>query len=192
VTDRATFLDRDGVINENWWNPYTKAWEAPMRADDFRLRAGAIAALGLLQRSGFRLFLVSNQPNVAKGKCTMGDLDAVHARLLECLSAGGIAFSGFYYAYGHPEPVVPEFAHIHDRKPSAYFLERAIDAYKLDRGRSWMVGDRDTDIECGKRAGVRTIKVRSAEPAAAAPAFDPDFEVDDLGAAASLIVSRGQ
>ena len=68
---RAVFLDRDGVINQNVFNPATGEYEAPLIVQDFALVPGVQKALLRLQTAGFLLFLVSNQPNYAKGKSTL-------------------------------------------------------------------------------------------------------------------------
>lgn len=160
LTRRAVFLDRDGVVNENWFNPATGAWESPLRPADFHFCTGAIDALRSLRTEGFLLFLVSNQPSWAKGKCTKQDLARVHEHLVRELGANRIEFSAFYYSYRHPEAVVPELGPpCFDRKPNPYYLNLAVDSFALDRARCWMIGDRETDVECGKAAGVHSIRV---------------------------------
>lgn len=190
MTGRGVFLDRDGVINHNWFNPSTREWESPIRPDDFRFRPSVLDALAALQAHGFHLFLVSNQPSAAKGKCTLDDLREVHERFAAALDAAAIVFEEFYYAYSHPDAVIPELSgHSPGRKPSPYFLEIAIGKYRLDRSNCWMVGDRDTDIECGRRAGVRTIQVESSEPDGNAATARPDFRAPDLSTAVTIILA---
>jgi D-glycero-D-manno-heptose 1,7-bisphosphate phosphatase len=192
ANNRAVFLDRDGVLNHNWLNPTTGEWESPIRPEDFRLCAGIVGALAELTAHGFRLILVSNQSSAAKGKCSLADLQSVHARFMAELKPGGIVFDEFCYDYAHPQAVVPELSGpLTSRKPSAYFLERAIRSLGLDRSCSWMVGDRDTDIECGRRAGVRTIQVASPDPDARALVNGhADFDAENLEAAVNIIVAE--
>ncbi len=187
MSDAAVFLDRDGVINHHWFNPATAAWESPIRPADFRAIAGAFEALAALRAGGFRLFLVSNQPSAAKGKCSRADLDSVHRHMAAMLARAEIRFDGFYYAYGHPEAADFRLRDVTDRKPEPLLIDRAVARFALDRRRCWMVGDRDTDIACGRRAGVRTIQVRSPEPDGKAGFSRPDFHAPDLAAAARLI-----
>jgi D-glycero-D-manno-heptose 1,7-bisphosphate phosphatase len=190
VSHAAVFLDRDGVINRNWYNPATGEWESPLRPEDFELFDGVIASLTRLAGAGFRLFLVSNQPSAAKGKCTLDDLHRVQGRLAELLDSAGVSFDGFYYSYTHPQGVVPGLTgHFPGRKPSPYFLEQAIARFELVPRRCWMVGDRHTDIECGRRAGVRTIKVRSTEGKSEISSEKPDFYAEDLAAATAIILA---
>jgi D-glycero-D-manno-heptose 1,7-bisphosphate phosphatase len=192
MTNPAVFLDRDGVINHDWWNPQTHAWESPIHPEDFCLLNGVLESLLALKSVGYHLFLVSNQPSAAKGKCTLNDLKAVHEHFLEILSARQIEFDDFFYAYAHPSGVVPELSGASlTRKPSPYFLNYAIDRFGLGRSECWMIGDRDTDIECGKRAGVRTIRVRSLGSNTVGENCNPDFTVADLPAAVAVIIAAG-
>ena len=93
---KAVFLDRDGVLNANVFYADTQAFESPRTVEDFALLPETIPSLQALQRAGFLLFLVSNQPNVAKGKSTMAELEAVHARLHEMMEAAGVPFTYFF------------------------------------------------------------------------------------------------
>ena len=166
---RAVFLDRDGVINANVFYADSGEVEAPRTADDFTILPGALEAMKQLADAGYLLFLVSNQPNQAKRKATAADHDAIQAKLVTALGAAGIRIEEFFYCFHHPRGVEPSLSGPCDcRKPSPYFLNHARDAHTLDMAQSWMVGDRGSDIECGKAAGTRTIHV-------AAPGGVPDL-----------------
>lgn len=155
---RAVFLDRDGVINRNVLNPATGNYEAPLTAAEFALIPGVPAALRQLQDAGFLLFLVSNQPNYAKGKANLEELEAIDAELRRELAAMGVEFAAVYYCLHHPDGVVAGYSGACIcRKPSPYFLLKAIREFELDAAESWMMGDRMTDVLCGRAAGVRTI-----------------------------------
>jgi len=154
----AVFVDRDGVINRNVWNAASGEYEAPLAAADFALAPGALEGLRRLRRAGFLLFVVSNQPNYAKGKATLEELAAIDARMRREISAAGIALAGVYHCLHHPEGIVAEYSgQCVCRKPSPYFLLRAMREFGLDAAQSWMIGDRETDVICGRAAGVRTI-----------------------------------
>jgi D-glycero-D-manno-heptose 1,7-bisphosphate phosphatase len=189
LTRRAVFLDRDGVINHDWFNSKTGEWESPIDPADVRLIDGVPEALTALQAGGFRLYVVSNQPSAAKGKCSLADLAAVSEAIFQPLRAAGIGFTDIFYAYKHPSGVVPALTGpSRERKPGSYFLDTAITDGGLDPGACWMVGDRATDIECGQRAGVRTIRIqRSEDRPTDGPAPD-DFALD-LAAAAAIILA---
>jgi D-glycero-D-manno-heptose 1,7-bisphosphate phosphatase len=186
----AIFLDRDGVLNRNVIDPATGEYGAPLRAEDFEIVPGALHAMKLLREAGFALFLVSNQPNYAKGKNSLEELAAIHAKLLAELHAAGIEFTDFYYCYHHPQGVVATHSGPCDcRKPSPYFLLQARDTYGIALESSWMVGDRAADIQCGRAAGVRTVRVQEDHPSTrAANEIEADFEAKDLDQAAQLIL----
>jgi histidinol phosphatase-like enzyme len=101
VRSCAVFFDRDGVINRHWRNPQTRAWESPIRPEDFGLHDGVIESLSTLKWAGNRMFLLSNQPSATKGKLTLEDLKAVHERFLSLLSPGRIVFDDFVYSHTH-------------------------------------------------------------------------------------------
>jgi D-glycero-D-manno-heptose 1,7-bisphosphate phosphatase len=160
VSRPAVFLDRDGVLVEEVFYPESGEWEAPWRADDVRLIPGAAAAARRLAEAGYALVLVSNQAAYAKGKASLRDLWLAHERFVALLAEDGVALDGFYYSYGHPDGIVPHFTGPSlGRKPGPYHLFVAAARLDLDLSRSWMVGDRDTDIACGTAAGVRTVRI---------------------------------
>jgi D-glycero-D-manno-heptose 1,7-bisphosphate phosphatase len=173
---RAVFLDRDGVINRNVWNPATRQYESPLTADDFALLPGVLAALSQLRNAGFLLFIVSNQPN-----------EAIHQKLIAATVQAGIAFAGCYYCFHHPQGCVRGYAGACVcRKPSPYFLLEARLEFGVDLRRSWMIGDRESDVQCGRAAGTRTILIESHASGKGAAAAD--HVVSDLCQATRLIV----
>jgi D-glycero-D-manno-heptose 1,7-bisphosphate phosphatase len=188
---RAVFLDRDGVINRNVLDPLSGEWGAPLRGEDFELAPGAIEGMRSLQDAGFLLFLISNQPNYAKGKSSLEELAEVHRRLTAELAAAGITFAEFYYCYHHPRGIVEGYSGPCEcRKPSPYFVVEASRKFGLELRESWIAGDRATDIECGRAAGLRTIRVAEDHPSRRNPAeIEADFEARDLKDAAAIIVA---
>lgn len=187
---RAVFLDRDGVLNKNVFNPATGEYESPRGPEDFCLVDGVIESLRKLQDAGFLLFLVSNQPNYAKGKNTLEQLDAIHNQLDRSLTAGGIHFSRYFYCFHHPHGTVESHSGPCEcRKPSPHFLHLAAREYELSLAESWMIGDRPTDIECGHAAGVRTIRILDGARTTRSH-DDPlaTFEADDLRHAVLLLL----
>lgn len=187
----AIFLDRDGVINRNVLDARTGEYGAPRDPQQFELAPGALQALLALQRAGFQLILVSNQPNYAKGKSSLEDLAAIHQKLEAELQRAGIKLTESYYCYHHPQGVVAEYSGPCEcRKPSPHLLFKARDAFGLALEASWMIGDRVTDIECGRAGGVRTIRVAEDHPAIlAANETQADFEARDLAHATEIILS---
>jgi D-glycero-D-manno-heptose 1,7-bisphosphate phosphatase len=191
---RAVFLDRDGVLNRNVFNPRTGEYESPGRPEEFELFPNIMPALRGLQRSGFLLFLTSNQPNYAKGKSTLEELRAVHSHLVVALEAAGVSFADYYYCFHHPQgQVVGYSGPCECRKPSPYFLLKARDEFGISLADSWMVGDRPTDIKCGIAAGVKTIRVEEDHPLTLAPSdLKADYQVRDLVCAAEIIIDASR
>jgi len=177
----AVFLDRDGTINVD--RHYLS------RADQFELIPGAGPALRRLQDAGFLLVVVTNQSGIGRGYYTEADLHAVNARMNERRTPLGVQFARIYYA---PEaPVQPS----RGRKPSPQFLLDARDELGVDLARSYMVGDKMIDLECGWNAGVsRSLLVRTGygreTEGKHAGQLARAVVVDDLAAAAEWILAQ--
>ena len=137
----AVFLDRDGTLIEE--RHYLKDPAA------VALFPGAAAALRRLQDAGFLIILVTNQSGVGRGFFTMDDVARVQARLDELLAPAGVRITKTYVA-----PEAPDQPS-RGRKPSPQFLFDARGEFSLDLSRSYMIGDKLIDLECGWNAGVR-------------------------------------
>jgi D-glycero-D-manno-heptose 1,7-bisphosphate phosphatase len=142
----AVFLDRDGTLNVQMvrdGKPY-----APMRLEEFHLFAEAAAGCRRLKQAGYVLVVATNQPDVGRGDTPQAVVEAMHAQLRrEIPDIDRVEVS---YDPGRGE-VAPR------RKPGPGMLLDAAQALGLDLARSWMVGDRWKDVECGQNAGVRTV-----------------------------------
>ena len=186
---RAVFLDRDGVINRNVLNPATGEYESPLTVVDFEFAPSALEAMCALQGAGFLLFLVSNQPNYAKGKSSLKMLESIHEELLSGLTQAGIEFAGFYYCFHHPLGNLAGYSEPCEcRKPSPYFLLKAQAEFVVDLRQSWMIGDRLPDIRCGKDAGAKTVLIHAGETVPNSDVL-PDGIAPDLSAAVRLILA---
>ena len=175
----AIFLDRDGTLNVQVirdGKPYPPATLA-----EFTLFPGVPAACAQLASAGFVLVVATNQPDVGRGDQAQGIVESMHAHLRELVPS--IEHIEVCYAPGqgrmHPED--------YRRKPAPGMLSDAAKNLGLDLSRSWMIGDRWRDIDCGQRAGVRTVfidfgyeeELRSA----------PDYTVKNFIEAAAIILS---
>ena len=189
----AIFVDRDGVLNETVWDPRAGACESPYAPGDVALVAGVPDALRALRGAGFALVVASNQPSAAKGTAALGDLRAVHERVAQELAARNAAPDAFRYCLHHPAGEHPLLAGpCPCRKPAPGLLLAAAFELGLDLGRSWMVGDSDTDVEAGRAAGCRTVLVH--HPGSAHRRHgdaDADAEAEDLAGAADAILAAG-
>ena len=187
---RAVFFDRDGVLNEPVWNGATGEFESPHRLADVMLCDGAPEALRRLSDAGYLLFIVSNQPSYAKGKISLQELQAIGTSVEQRLRATGTQIRQSYYCYHHPHALVPDLSGpCRCRKPEPFFLFEAAGSHAVDLARSWMVGDRDSDIVCGQRAGCRTILVTHPRSRAQRGLSQPNFVAGTIGEAAELILA---
>ena len=174
----AIFLDRDGTLNlqvVREGKPYPPATLA-----EFTLFSGVPAACAQLAAAGFVLVVATNQPDVGRGDQAQAVVESMHSRLLEIVPA--ITRIEVCYAPGkglsHPED--------YRRKPAPGMITDAARDLGLDLTRSWMVGDRWRDIDCGQRAGLRTVFIDFGYDEALRAA--PDFTVKDFTAAAAVIL----
>ena len=149
--------------------------------DVVRVLPGAAEALRRLKAAGYRLVIITNQSGIARGKFTVADFEAVQARLLEELGGGVIDAT-----YMCPDGPAGESGR---RKPSPAMILEAVRDLKLDLARSWMVGDKDIDVQCGLAAGTRAILVRSGQgqSASGTGAF---AVVESLGQAVEVILGE--
>lgn len=147
----ALFLDRDGVLNED--RGYVYRWE------DFRWIAGAREAVAAFNRAGWLVIVVTNQSGVGRGYYAEADVHALHARMQEDLAVDGAHIDAFYHAPQHPEAPVEAYRHPDPplRKPNPGMILQALEDWPIDREASILVGDKGSDLEAARRAGVRGV-----------------------------------
>lgn len=188
----AVFLDRDGVLIED------TGFLAD--ASQIRILEGVGPALWRLREAGFLLIVVTNQSAVARGLVSEPALEAIHAEMRRQIElAGGPPLDAIYYCPHHPEATLPEYRAACDcRKPGPGLLTQAASALDIDLERSFLLGDRMTDVAAGARAGCRTVLVQS--PRTADPpivtveplesGLAPDHTCADLPAAVDWILTQ--
>jgi D-glycero-D-manno-heptose 1,7-bisphosphate phosphatase len=157
--DQAAFLDRDGVINVKApEGQYVTRWE------EVCFLPGVATAIGLLNRAGFRVIIISNQRCVAKGLVTSADVEALHNRICRELANDGAVIDAVYFCPHETEPACS------CRKPAPGMLLQAAKEHGIDLAASWMIGDSDADIAAGKSAGCKTVLIgRLANSSSVAP-----------------------
>jgi D-glycero-D-manno-heptose 1,7-bisphosphate phosphatase len=189
----AVFLDRDGVICALVPNPATGEFEAPHRPEELEMLPHALESLRALQSAGYRLFLVSNQPDYAKGKAPLESLAAVHEKFDAVLKSHGVLFTEYYYCHHHPDGVVPAYSRACGcRKPEPGFLRKAEAEHGIDLKRSWFVGDQDADVLCGQACGMKTILIDEPASAKRRGASKPSHRSKNLREAVGIILGRGK
>ena len=178
----AVFLDRDGTLNRQIvrdGKPYPPATLA-----DFSLFPDVPDSCAALAAARYILVVATNQPDVGRGTQSREVVEAMHTELLRLVPS--ITRIEVCFAPGHDHS--PHLPPDPRRKPAPGMLLDAALGLDLDLSRSWMVGDRWRDIDCGKRAGVRTVFIDHgyAEDLRTAP----DFTVSSFAAAAAVILAH--
>jgi len=158
--DKAVFLDRDGVINELAFHKQLDSWNAPFNLEEYKMLPGVGDAINQLHQHGYKVIVVSNQPNIAHGQMSHQDFEAIRSKMKMELAQSGAYLDGEYYCFHHPKAVVEALRIDCDcKKPKPGLLLQAADELRIDLAQSWMVGDRKVDVDAGSRAGARTVLV---------------------------------
>ncbi|HEY3788551.1 MAG TPA: D-glycero-beta-D-manno-heptose 1,7-bisphosphate 7-phosphatase, partial [Urbifossiella sp.] len=156
----AIFLDRDGVVIDD-----VHHLASP---DQVRLIPGSADAIAALNRSGWPVVIVTNQSGVARGLFTADGVHDVHRHLSDQLAGYGAKIEAYYFCPHYPTAEVPAYrVDCSCRKPRPGMLQQAAKELGLDLSRSWMIGDRETDLQAGAAVGASTILVRTGYGAAA-------------------------
>jgi D-glycero-D-manno-heptose 1,7-bisphosphate phosphatase len=174
---RAVFLDRDGVINralEREGKPYP-----PTRLEEFQVFSEAHPACVKLKAAGFLLVVATNQPDVGRGTLPQSTVEAIHAFMCRQLPIDRVEVC-YHPGRGQSE--------CDCRKPRPGMLLRAARELDVDLARSWMVGDRWRDVDCGHAAGCRTVFIDRGYSESLRQT--PDFRAANLLEAANLILAN--
>lgn len=144
---RAAFIDRDGVLNEE------RAFVH--RIEDFEFVPGAVEALQALTTAGYALVVVTNQSGIARGLYTEADYQALTAHMRKRLSSAGVRLDDVEYCPHLPDAPVSRYRKDCEcRKPRPGMLRHAIATLDIDPEASFLVGDRLSDVEAGRAAGI--------------------------------------
>ncbi len=147
VAQPAVFLDRDGVINREGGYVYM--------ADEFHFIEGVFDACREFARAGYRLIVITNQAGIARGYYTEGDYQHLTSWMLDEFRRQGVDIDDVYHCPHHPVNGIGEYRRdCSCRKPAPGMILRAAQEHSLDLHRSILVGDKVTDIEAGRAAGI--------------------------------------
>lgn len=140
---KAIFLDRDGtlIVDKNYLNDYRQ----------IEYLDGVFPALRALCQAGYLLVMVTNQSGIAKGLITWEQLEEIHNKMQKDFAKHGVQFSEIFVA-----PYASDSQHP-DRKPAPGMLLKAIAKYNIDVKKSYMIGDKQLDMDAGQRAGVTSL-----------------------------------
>jgi D-glycero-D-manno-heptose 1,7-bisphosphate phosphatase len=148
----AIFIDRDGTINED--SGYIST------PDDLIIYPFAAEAVRLINESNLKAIVITNQSGIARGIYTEADLDAIHNRMLEELARDGAHIDAIYYCPHHPRIGDDRYRKMCDcRKPGTGMLRQAAREHDIDLARSYVIGDKASDINLATNAGARGVLV---------------------------------
>ena len=169
-------LDRDGtlIVDMVYLND----------PDQIHYLPGVFEALRLLRDHGFGLSVATNQSGVPRGVVDVRNLDEIHRRIQAKFCSEGVDIVSF-----HSAPFMTDYNHP-TRKPNAGMLREAASWYNFDLSKSWMVGDRMTDVESGHRAGCRSVLIGTSDSPEGSPFRAPEIFAPNLLVAAHEIVAR--
>ncbi len=148
--NKAIFLDRDGIINEEIGD-YVKRFE------DFKLLPHLAETLKNYQSQGFLIIVITNQGGLAKGLYTVNELNKMHQYFLNEMEKAGVTITEIYFCPHHPD----FNGNCLCRKPGSLLVEKAMARFNIDPKASYFIGDRPRDAEAGEKVGVKGILVPS-------------------------------
>lgn len=182
--NKAVFLDRDGTINVDKGYVY--------KVEDFEFEKGAIEGLKVLQHSGYQLIIITGQSGIGRGYYLEDDYHKFMEHMYQQLAKHNVRISGEYFCPHHPEKGIGRYeVDCECRKPKTRMLEKAVQDHHIDLPDSWVIGDKTDDIEMGRRAGCRTILVKTGK-AGKDGNFEvkPDYTAENLLEAAKYMLSQ--
>lgn len=141
----AVFIDRDGTIMEDC--------DYCSHPKDVRIFPRVVEALWRLKSRGFKLIIITNQSGIGRGLFTLDQYRAVEAEVLRQIGNGLI--DGIYFCADAPKQ------HSNCRKPAPGMIVQATRDHQIDLSRSFLIGDKEIDVECAHNAGVRAIRVQT-------------------------------
>ncbi|ALQ38172.1 D-glycero-beta-D-manno-heptose 1,7-bisphosphate 7-phosphatase [Fusobacterium hwasookii] len=150
---KAIFLDRDGTINVEKDYIY--------KSEDLVFEESTIEALKTFKNLGYILIVVSNQSGIARGYFTEEDLNIFNNNMNEILKKNGVEITEFYCCPHHPDGIGEYKKVCECRKPNNKMIEDAIKKYNIDREKSYMIGDKTSDIGAGIKSNLKTVLVKT-------------------------------
>ena len=150
---KAIFLDRDGTINVEKDYIY--------KSEDLVFEEGTIEALKTFKNLEYILIVVSNQSGIARGYFTEEDLNIFNNNMNEILKKNGVEITEFYCCPHHPNGIGEYKKVCECRKPNNKMIEDAIEKYNIDRAKSYMIGDKISDIGAGLKSNLKTVLVKT-------------------------------
>ncbi len=173
---KAIFLDRDGVINVEKDYVY--------KIEEFEFIEGLFEALRELQKSGFLLFIITNQSGIGRGYYTVKDFEVLTSWMLNEFKKEGIKISQVEFCPHSPNEVCE------CRKPKTGMINAILKNFNIDLENSWLIGDKEADIKCAITAKIKnTIQVKSGHSFDALKS-QADFVCESIADCAKIIQEK--
>ncbi len=148
--NKAVFLDRDGTINVDKGYVY--------KVEDFYIIDGVLESIKILNKAGYNVIIITNQSGVARGYYSEEDVIYLHKYIKMLFNQYDVHIDDFYYCPHHPILGVGKYKfECNCRKPKSGLIERGIKNFNIDVNKSWMIGDKESDVIAGINAGLRSI-----------------------------------
>ena len=173
--NKAVFLDRDGVINADYGYVHT--------VEKFEFLPRVIEALAKLADSDYLIIIITNQSGIGRGLYTLDDFEKVMDYMDNELAGEGIVVDDVFYCSHDPDE------NCECRKPKPKLILDAAAEHNIDISKSWMVGDKNADVMCGKNAGCKTVFVKDEKKPKEELKTEADLVVKDLYEAVEKILN---
>lgn len=179
----AVFLDRDGVINLD--TGYTH------KVEELKILPGVAEGCKQLMNAGFELIIVTNQSGIARGLYSEHDYQTFNSALVSQLSQDNVRFLAAYYCPHHQDGKTEGYSYICDcRKPKPGMLLQARREHNIDMQRSYIIGDRASDLQAGENAGLKgKVLIKTGKPITPQGQDKADYVASDFIAATEWILS---
>jgi D-glycero-D-manno-heptose 1,7-bisphosphate phosphatase len=188
--NKAVFIDRDGTLN--------REVDFLSNPEQLQLIEGTVEALQLLKKLEYKLIVITNQSGIARGYFSEEDLQKIHITLQQMLKKNGVELDAIYYCPHHPsEGQAPYVQTCNCRKPLPGMILAAAEQFQIDLSKSFMIGDKLSDIKTGINAGCRTILVQTGYGRKSLQQLnfaniEPDWICANLLAAAQCIANNSE
>ena len=185
---KCIFLDRDGTVNK-----YVGFLRT---AEQMELAPAAADAIRKINRSEYLAVIVTNQPVIARGECSLEELERIHNKMYTLLGSEGAYVDGLYYCPHHPDSgfegeIIELKIDCDCRKPKTGLLRRAAEDLNIDLSQSWFVGDTYQDVQTGINADMKTVLLSSGDENKTNKYIcTPDYIANDLNEAVEIILNQ--
>ncbi len=183
MKNKAVFLDRDGVINED--KGYVH------RIEDCKIYPEVFPALKKLQEAGYKLLIVTNQSGIALNYYTEEDFKKLTDYMLKVFEKEGIHIDKVYYCPHHENGTNPKYTlKCECRKPESGMIKKGIEEFNIDPSKSFLIGDKENDIKAAHKEGVKAILVKTGQGMKYVDNTEADYTAENILDAVENIILK--